>query len=98
MSNNVPCQAKYCVHTCFDIHLFTFPCRHSPLLLLVSVLRSVNEIERIEISVREKPMWQSNMDITEKLATYGSQEEEKHNAICVGHHYTQTNTNNVNKA
>ena len=23
--------------------------------------------------------------------------KEKHNTICVGHHYTQTNTNNVNK-
>ena len=23
--------------------------------------------------------------------------KQKHNAICVGHHYTQTNTNNVNK-
>jgi ribosome assembly protein YihI (activator of Der GTPase) len=22
---------------------------------------------------------------------------QKHNTICVGHHYTQTNTNNVNK-
>jgi hypothetical protein len=25
------------------------------------------------------------------------QDEEKHNTICVGHHYTQTNTNDVNK-
>jgi hypothetical protein len=22
---------------------------------------------------------------------------KKHNTICVGHHYTQTNTNNLNK-
>ena len=33
--------------------------------------------------------------------THKTQDEdkqnEKHNAICVGHHYTQTNTNNVNK-
>jgi len=40
----------------------------------------------------------------EKLATVGTQDtrrrqtKQKHNAICVGHHYTQTNTNNVNKA
>jgi hypothetical protein len=37
----------------------------------------------------------------EKLATYGTQEENnpKHklNTICVGHHYAQTNTNNVIK-
>ena len=37
------------------------------------------------------------MDNPEKVATYGTQEEEKHNTICVGHHYTQTNTNNINK-
>jgi hypothetical protein len=24
-------------------------------------------------------------------------QNKKHNTICVGHHYTQTNTNNVNK-
>ena len=37
----------------------------------------------------------------EKMATYGTQGEEKQNKNttqhCVGHHYTQTNTNNVNK-
>ena len=41
------------------------------------------------------------MDNTEKLATYGTQDEDnqskKHNIICVGHHYAKTNTNNVNK-
>ena len=49
---------------------------------------------------------QSKEDNPEKLATYrGTQDEKKtkkkqtktqHN-ICVGHHYSQTNTNNVNK-
>ena len=37
------------------------------------------------------------MDNPEKLATQGTQDEEEHSTICVGHHYTQTNTNNVNK-
>ena len=37
------------------------------------------------------------MDNPEKLATQGTQDNEKHNAICAGHHYTQTNTNNVSK-
>ena len=40
------------------------------------------------------------MDNPEKLATYGTQNEEKqnkNNPICDGHHYMQTNTNNVNK-
>ena len=35
----------------------------------------------------------------QKLAAQGTQDEDKkkHKTICVGHHYTQTNTNNVNK-
>ena len=40
------------------------------------------------------------MDNPEKLATYGTQDEEKqnkNNTICVGHRYVLTNTNNVNK-
>jgi hypothetical protein len=38
------------------------------------------------------------MDNPEKLASLGTQDEDKqdkkHNTICIGHHYTQTNTNN----
>jgi len=40
------------------------------------------------------------MDNSEKLATYCTQDrktKQEHNTICVGHHYAQTNTNNVNK-
>ena len=41
------------------------------------------------------------MDNPEKLATQGTQDEDKqkkkHNTINVGHNYTQINTNNVNK-
>ena len=39
------------------------------------------------------------MDNPEKQAIQGKQDEEKQNKnrICVGHHYTQTNTINVNK-
>ena len=37
------------------------------------------------------------MDNPEKLATQGTQDEEKRNTICVGYHYVQTNTNNTNK-
>ena len=40
------------------------------------------------------------MDNPEKLATSGTQDEEKqrHNTmlLCVGYHFTQTRTNNVN--
>jgi hypothetical protein len=40
------------------------------------------------------------MDNPKKLATYDAQDEQKtkQNTICIGHHYTQTNTNNINKA
>ena len=47
------------------------------------------------------------MDNPEKLATFDTEDttqiqhrykqNKKHNTKCVGHHYTQTNTNNVNK-
>jgi hypothetical protein len=38
------------------------------------------------------------MDNHEKLATHGTHYEEKHNTICVVHHYAKKkNTNNVNK-
>jgi hypothetical protein len=40
------------------------------------------------------------MDNPEKLATLATQEDQKkaqkNNTICVGHHYAETNTNNVN--
>jgi hypothetical protein len=41
------------------------------------------------------------MNNPEKLAIPNTQDEnkqnKKHNTTCVGHHYTQTNTDNVNK-
>ena len=40
------------------------------------------------------------MNNPEKLATKGTQDDDKqvkHNTICGGHHYGQTNTHNVNK-
>ena len=40
------------------------------------------------------------MDNPEKLVTYGTQDRkttQEHNTICAGHHYSQANTNNVNK-
>ena len=51
-------------------------------------------IKEIEI-----PRYQKEMDNSEKLATKGTrtQTKEKHCTICVGHHHTQANTNNVNK-
>jgi hypothetical protein len=46
------------------------------------------------------PNGQSKIDNPEKLATKGTQDEDKrnkHNTICVRHHYAHANTNNVNK-
>ena len=39
------------------------------------------------------------MDNPETLTKDGIQDEDnkKHNTICAGHYYTQTNTNNVSK-
>ena len=41
------------------------------------------------------------LSIINKLATQGTQDEEKQNknenTICIGHHYAQANTNDVNK-
>ena len=44
------------------------------------------------------------MNNPEKLETLGTQDsrrrqiKQKHNTICVGHHYAQTNTHNVNNS
>jgi len=35
------------------------------------------------------------MDNPEKLATRQRKANQKHNTICVGHHYALSNTNNV---
>jgi len=38
----------------------------------------------------------SKINTKTTLVTQGTQDEEKHNTICLGHHYRQTNTNNAN--
>jgi hypothetical protein len=40
---------------------------------------------------------QSKKDSPEKLATWDTQDDEKHKTLCVGDHYAQTNIYNVNK-
>jgi len=37
------------------------------------------------------------MDNPEKLATKRKQTKQKYNIICVAHHNTQANTNNINR-
>ena len=61
------------------------------------------DVLRSKLNKRERiPKWQSKMDNPEKLAnrvhkTKKKKTKYKHNTICVGHNYTQTNTNDVNK-
>ena len=49
------------------------------------------------------PNGQSNKENKKKTAIQDAQDtrrrktKQKHNTICVGHHYVQTNINNVNK-
>ena len=47
------------------------------------------------------PKGQSKINNLDKMATQGTQKgrqtKPKHNTTCAGHHYTQANTNNVNK-
>ena len=43
------------------------------------------------------PKGQSKTNNPEKLATRRRKTKQKHNRICVVHHYPQRNTNNVNK-
>ena len=37
------------------------------------------------------------LDTTKHKTQDGDKQKQKHNIICVGHHYTQTNINKVNK-
>ena len=62
-----------------------------------------NTDENLLINKRQRTQkGQSIMDNPQKLATQSTQDEakkskKKHNTICVGHYYTETNTNNTNK-
>jgi len=47
----------------------------------------------IYIQFKRIPKGQSKNDVQSRET--GNVGEEKHNTICVGHHYAQTNTNNV---
>ena len=40
---------------------------------------------------------QSKMDNPEKVATRRRRANKRHITICVGHHYSQTNINDINK-
>ena len=50
--------------------------------------RQIN-LENTEGTIKNGLSWETG--------NVGTQYEEKHNTICIGHHYMQTNTNNVNK-
>jgi hypothetical protein len=101
----------YCCNTMLDIS--TQLCTLQALFKLwlnvwLKISETVNgkkgriETQCSKINVRE--YWKGNQKWTEKLATLGAQDtksrqtKQKHNTICVGHHYTQTNTNNIRKS
>ena len=47
-----------------------------------------------EIKIGQSETWQHWIH---KTKTKTNKKNQRHNTICVGDHYTQTNTNNVNK-
>ena len=50
-------------------------------------------LDNIEVAIKnEQSRETGNIGYTRRRQT-----KEKHNIICAGHDYTQTNTNNVNK-
>jgi hypothetical protein len=50
-------------------------------------------LEKIEEAIKNgQSREMSNLGYTRQRKT-----KQKHNTICVGHHYMQTNTNNINK-
>jgi len=53
---------------------------------------NVREYRRINQKWTIQRNWQHMVHKTRRRKT-----KQKHNTICVGHHYTQTNTNNMNK-
>ena len=76
----------------------TFPLIWHFTLILSPIYQSETDFEYLSMS---KSKEQSRMDNPEKLTKLNTQDEEKqikiHKTICVGHHYTQANTHNVNK-
>jgi len=50
---------------------------------------------------RDEPSWAVKNGQSRETGNIGHtrrrKTKQKHNTICVGHHYTQTNTNNLNK-
>ena len=53
--------------------------------------------KRIPNKRQRIPKGERKLDNQDKLATKGTQEEEKRNTICAGHHYRQASTNRVHK-
>ena len=58
-------------------------------------------LHEFKINVRQNQRGNQKIYRPEKLATMGKQDtrrrQKKYNTICVGHHYAQPSTNNINK-
>jgi hypothetical protein len=78
---------KRCNCSCFEIDQ-----EMDAILLIIDIVYGVC---RIVISVSTKC---TNQKKTDKIGYTGRrQTKQKQNTLCVGHHYAQINTNNVNK-
>ena len=45
----------------------------------------------------ENTAWAIKNGQSRETGNKTKKQKKQHNTICVGHHYTQTNTNNINK-
>ena len=61
--------------------------------------KSVNKRQRKKNDAIKNGQWKDTGNRTKTNIEYirGRKTKQKHNTTCAGHHYAQTNTNNVNK-
>ena len=80
-----------------EIHTFVSLARME-VILFVKLLNKVVMYINVCVKIQKG---QSTVDNSERLANIGHtrrrKTKQKQNTICVGYHYAQTNTNNVNK-
>ena len=69
------------------------------LVSLLNVFSSSNITKKINVSEnrRDKQEWTLQRNWQHGIHKTQDKQSYKHNTICVGHHCTQTNTNEVNK-
>jgi hypothetical protein len=90
-----------CIGGRFLLHFIIFSSMFSYKVFTSRVILHYKELIYINKQTLENTEVTIKTDNLEKLANVGytrrRNTKHKHNTICVGHQYTQTNTNNVNK-